>query len=46
MSFLNNYNSLVEILLCPTELLGPNKDMASFISILLNKKETLDLFFR
>ena len=49
MSFLSNFNTLVAILLGPTDLLESNQDMAFSISVLsveLTKKEILDLFLR
>ena len=49
MSFLSNFNILVEIQLGPTDLLKSNEDMTSSISVLsvgLTKKEILDLFLR
>ena len=47
MSFLSNFNNLVEILLGPTHLLEYNEDMTFSIFVLsvgLEKKEILDLF--
>ena len=49
MSFLNNLNISVGILLGPTDLLESNEDMAFSISVLsvrLTKKEILDWFLR
>ena len=49
MSFLSNFNTLVAILLGPTDLLESNQDMIFSISVLsveLTKKEILDLFLR
>ena len=49
MSFLSNFNTLVGILLGPTDLLEYNEDITfsiSFLSVGLTKKEILDLFLR
>ena len=49
MSFLSNFNILIGILLGPTDLLESNEDMIfsiSDLSVVLIKKEILDLFFR
>ena len=49
MSFLSNFNTLVGILLGPTDLLESNEDITfsiSFLSVALTKKEILDLFLR
>ena len=49
MSFLSNFNTLIGILLGPTNLLESNEDMIfsiSDLSVGLIKKETLDLFSR
>ena len=49
MSFLSNFNTLVGILLGPTDLLESNEDMAFSISVLsvgFTKNEILDLFLR
>ena len=50
MSFLSNFNILVQILLGPTDLLESNEDMLaisiSVLSVGLAKKEILDLFLR
>ena len=49
MSFLSNFSILVGLLLGPTDLLEPNKDMSFSISVLsvgLTKKEILDQFLR
>ena len=49
MSFLSNFNILVEKLLDPTGSLESNEDMKFSISVLsvgLTKKEILDLFLR
>ena len=49
MSFLSAFNTLVEILLGPTDLLKSNEDMIFAISVFpegLMKKEILDLFLR
>ena len=49
MSFLNNFNTLVGILLDPTDLLESNEDIIFSISVLsvgLAGKEILDLFLR
>ena len=49
MSFLNNFNILIGILLGPTDFLESNEDMIFYISDLsvgLIKKEILDLFLR
>ena len=49
MTFLSNFNILVGILLCPTDLLESNEDMTFSICVLsvgLTKKEILDLFLR
>ena len=49
MSFLSHFNTLLGILLGPTDLLESNEDMTFSISVLsvgLTKKEILDLFLR
>ena len=49
MSFLSNFNTLVWILLGPSDLLESNEDMIFSVSVLsvgLTEKEILDLFFR
>ena len=49
MSFLSNFNTLVGILLGPTDLLESNEHMAFSISVLsvgFTKNEILDLFLR
>ena len=49
MSFLSTFNTLVGILLSPTDFLESNKDMIFSISVLsvrLIKMEILDLFLR
>ena len=49
MSFLSTFNTVVGILLGPTDLLESNEDMIFSISVLLVrliKKEILDLFLR
>ena len=49
MSFLSNFNILIQILLGPTNLLESNEDMLIYIFVLpawLAKKEILDLFLR
>ena len=51
MSFLSNFNILIQILLGPTNLLESNEDMLIYIYIFvlpawLAKKEILDLFLR
>ena len=49
MSFLNNFNILVGMLLGRTDLLESNEDITFSISVLsvgLTKKEILDLFLR
>ena len=49
MLFLSNFNTLVGMLLGPTDLLESNEDMTFSISVLsvgLTKKEVLDLFLR
>ena len=49
MPFLSNFNTLVGILLGPTDLLESNDDMIFIISVLsvaFTKKKILDLFLR
>ena len=49
MSFLSNFNTLVGILLGPTDLLESNEDMIfsiSDLSVAFTKKKILDLFLR
>ena len=49
MSFLNNLNISVGILLGPTDLLESNEDMTfsiSVLSVVFTKREILDLFLR
>ena len=49
MSFLSNFNTLVGILLGPTNLLESNEDMTFSVSVFsvgLTKKEILDLILR
>ena len=49
MSFLSDFNTVVGILLGPTDLLESNEDMTFSISVLsvgLTKKKILDLFLR
>ena len=49
MPFLSNFNTLVGILLGPTDLLESNEDITfsiSFFSVGLTKKEILDLIFK
>ena len=49
MTFLSNFNTIVGILLGPTDLLESSEDMIFSISVLsvgLEKKEILDLFLR
>ena len=49
LSFLSNFNTLVGILLGPTDLFESNEDMTFSISVLsvaFTKKEILDLFLR
>ena len=49
MSFLNNLNISVGILLGPTDLLESNEDMTfsiSVLSVVFTKRKILDLFLR
>ena len=49
LSFLSNFNTLVGILLGPTDLFESNEDMTFSISVLsvaFTNKEILDLFLR
>ena len=49
LSFLSNFNTLVRILLGPTDLFESNEDMTfsiSVLSVVSTKEEMLDLFLR